>query len=314
MPADELQASGSMLDPEGWRATFSSQCYQCDVQSDRPGAFSGWVQFSNVFGLLVTDCGFHSGRTDRTRRHVRADSVDHYAAVITLAGRSTLVQNDQAIALNAGDIGLLDKSQPATFTVSDSRPVKWLAVQLPRRTLIAHLGSEPLPGARAQRGSLATRALIQLAMDAVQADETSEQSRHYMQLTVYDMLGAMFAGTAPGPLYAHTQKLFERVCDIIRTSFTDPDLGPSAVAAEAKISLRYLQMLFTARGLTCTRFILSLRLEHAWRLILRRNVTRSEQPLSGIAYLCGFRDYNYFAKAFHRKFGRSPGELGGDPS
>ena len=75
----------------------------------------------------------------------------------------------------------------------------------------------------------------------------------YMQLAVYDLVGALFAPS--DPFSRHTDKLFARICGIIKDRFADPDFGPCEVAAEAGISLRYLQKLFTARGSTCSEFI-----------------------------------------------------------
>jgi AraC family transcriptional regulator, positive regulator of tynA and feaB len=77
--------------------------------------------------------------------------------------------------------------------------------------------------------------------------------------------------------------------------------------AESGISLRYLQKLFTARGSTCSEFIYSLRLDHAARLLQRRASLATGQPLSEIAYVCGFRDYTHFARKFRQRFGYSPG-------
>jgi AraC family transcriptional regulator, positive regulator of tynA and feaB len=70
-----------------------------------------------------------------------------------------------------------------------------------------------------------------------------------------------------------------------------------------------LQRLFNTRGLTCTQYIQALRLERAQRLITWRNRMNTGEPLRNIAYLCGFRDYNYFARLFRRRFGHAPGEV-----
>jgi AraC family transcriptional activator of tynA and feaB len=64
-----------------------------------------------------------------------------------------------------------------------------------------------------------------------------------MQLAVYDLIGALFADSDPAPVFSPTDKLFTRVRRIIKSRFTDPDLGPREVAVEARISLRYLQKL-----------------------------------------------------------------------
>ncbi|WP_424631663.1 helix-turn-helix transcriptional regulator [Bradyrhizobium sp. SYSU BS000235] len=132
-----------------------------------------------------------------------------------------------------------------------------------------------------------------------------------MRLAVYDLLGALFA--PPAPLCSrHTDKLFVRVCSIIKDRFADPDISPCEVAAEMGISLRYLQKLFTIRGSTCGDYISSLRLDHAAHLIERRALMKTGQPLSDIAYACGFRDYTYFARRFRQRFGTTPGAVGAD--
>jgi AraC family transcriptional activator of tynA and feaB len=37
---------------------------------------------------------------------------------------------------------------------------------------------------------------------------------------------------------------------------------------------------------------------------------KTGQPLSEIAYACGFRDYTYFARGFRQRFGTTPGAVG----
>ena len=130
---------------------------------------------------------------------------------------------------------------------------------------------------------------------------------NYMQLAVYDLLGALFAPLDPASGSLHSDRLFKRICDVIKDRFTDPDFGPCEIAAEVGISLRYLQKLFTKRGCTCSGFIQSVRLDQAARSIKRRALIKSGEPLSAIAYACGYRDYTNFARAFRQRFGHAPG-------
>src|SRR5215831_5569845 len=60
--------------------------------------------------------------------------------------------------------------------------------------------------------------------------------------------------------------LFKRIRGSINEHFADPGFGPREVAADARISLRYLQKLFAAQNSTCSSFIDSVRLGHAARL------------------------------------------------
>jgi AraC family transcriptional activator of tynA and feaB len=126
----------------------------------------------------------------------------------------------------------------------------------------------------------------------------------YMQFAAYDLIGALFSPSDPLHVPRRTDKLFAHICGMIRGGFSDPDFGPVEVAAVAGTSL--LQKLFTERGSTCSEFIYSLRLDHAAHLLRRRVSLNSDQPLSQIAYGCGFRDYAHFARKFRRRFGCAP--------
>jgi AraC family transcriptional activator of tynA and feaB len=193
-------------------------------------------------------------------------------------------------------------------TLVGVRQAQWLGLQLPRQNLVSHLGFEPQGGTCGQ--GQAARILSQLALDPVGNVEPAVASADdYMRLVVYDLLGALFA--PPAPLGSrHNDKLFMRVCGIIKDRFTDPDISPREVAVEAGISLRYLQKLFTLRGSTCSHYISSFRLDHAARLIERRASMKTGQPLAEIAYACGFRDYAHFARGFRRRFDTTPGGVG----
>jgi AraC family transcriptional activator of tynA and feaB len=229
-----------------------------------------------------------------------------------LLGRLTIIQNDRAGQLAVGDAVLVDSARPGTY-VSDDRYGQWVSLQLPRRSLVSHLGFEPQGGILRRGGTAAGRMLFDLVRDADTGDEsTFSPAESYMQLAVYDLLGALFTPSDPVPVSLHTDKLFKRICDIIRDHFANSAFGPHEVATEAGISLRYLQKLFSARDSTCSHFIHSVRLDHAARLIHRRELLSTRQPLSEIAYARGFADYTNFAPKFRRRFGHTPGSHSGD--
>jgi AraC family transcriptional activator of tynA and feaB len=270
-----------------------------------PKSFVGRVRSQSICGLNAAHISNNVGRCERTQRDLRLDGVDHYYAVFQTAGRSTIIQNDHAATLAFGDVALIDSARPVTYLNAGLE--QWLSLQLPRSSLMSHLGFEPQGGfsGRAQAG--AGRLLYQLIRESV-GDENpiSAPARYYMQLAIYDLLGALFAPPNPVSASLHNDKLFSRVCNIIKDRFSDPDFGPCEVAVEAGISLRYLQKLFTQRSATCSEFIYSLRLDHASRLLHRRKLLSTGQPISEIAYASGFRDYTNFARKFRHRFGRSP--------
>ena len=304
-----------------WAALLRSTCGG-DHRVLEPNAFSGWMRRLSVYGVaaaaIKVQCGLavigHGGnpyRFERTRRDVRLADVDWYCALLQVAGQSALTQNDHTIQLGAGDIGLVDGARPSTRLSENG--AQWLSIYLPRQSVISHLGFEPQACLYGCGEMPVARVLRQLVLEGIEDDEfTAARSGAHMQLALYDLVGALFAPSDLMVGSRHSDRLFRRIRGIIEGSFADPNFGPNEVAAEMGISLRYLQKLFTERGSTCSEFVYSLRLDHAARLVHRRASLGTNQPLSEVAYACGFCDYTHFARKFRHRFGHAPGAHSGE--
>jgi AraC family transcriptional activator of tynA and feaB len=300
------------LDYEGWRDALRPHFGRYDPVVTERKAFTGRARPRNLWGLVAMDLSCNAHRVERTERDVRHDGVDHYFALFQVAGASTIIQNDQVVQLDEGDAALVDSAQPGRH-VSDEGCGRWISLQLPRRSLVSHLGFDPRDGVLRRGGTAAGRALFDLVRDAdIEDGSRFSPADSYTQLAVYDLIGALLARSRPMPVSPYADKLFKLLCDIVRANFANPAFGPCEVAAEAGISLRYLQKLFTAQNSTCSHFISSVRLDHAARLLQRRKLLGTSLPLSEIAYTCGFADYTNFARQFRRRFGHAPGSYSGE--
>jgi AraC family transcriptional regulator, positive regulator of tynA and feaB len=299
--------SSQNLDYEAWRNTVRSICGRYTPDGIEPKSFFGRVRARSVCGFRAVDLSCNAHRLERTHQDVRADAVDHYYALFQINGQSRIIQNDRIMDLTVGDIALVDAARPVTCASEKGSDQWWGSLQLPRRSLVAHLGLEPRCPSR-RSGAAAARPLRQLLQDAVEDEQSiSVSAKAYMRFAFYDLLGALFAPSDPEDTSVHTDRLFARICGIIKDHFADPDFGPCEAAVEAGISVRYLQKLFTARNSTCSHFIHSVRLDHAARLLERRSFLKTSQPISEIAYASGFGDYTNFIRKFRRRFGHTPG-------
>jgi AraC-like DNA-binding protein len=272
MPERDGISRTLLLNFEAWRALLRTICGRYNPEGIEHNALIGWVRPMNVCGLAAVDIAWNAQRVERTHRDIRLDGAEHYYASFQVCGKLAMTQNDPAVQLAASDVVLVD-----------ARP-----------------GGTP-----AGRLLFGNDADTDNRLSFASADD-------YMQLVVYDLAGALFAPSDSQPISRPTGKLFARICGVIKHGFSDPDFGPVEVAAAAGISLRYLQKLFTERGSTCSEFIYSLRLDHAARLLRRRALLGTGQPLSEIAYACGFRDYAHFARKFRQRFGNPPGAHAGN--
>src|ERR1700744_2993273 len=132
---------------------------------DNPKAFAGRVRSRHILGLNASEIRNNKCRCDRTQRDIRVDGVDHCFAVFQVAGRSTIIQNDQAVTLAVGDVAFIDSVRTATYLNHGHE--QWLSLQLPRQRLISALGFDPPSDLRGYSGTRASRLLFQLVLDAV---------------------------------------------------------------------------------------------------------------------------------------------------
>ncbi len=299
------------LDYESWRDVVRSICGRYTPGGIEPTIFSGRARVRSICGFRAVELSSNAHRLERTHQDVRVDAKDHYYAIFQISGQSRIIQNDRIVELTAGDVALVDAARPVTY-LSEKGSDHWGSLQLQRRSLLSHLGLEPRCPSRPS-GAAAARPLRQFLQDGVEDEQSMSVSANaYMRLAFYDLLGALFAPSDPEDASLHTDRLFARICDIIKDHFADPDFGPCDVAVEAGISLRYLQKLFTARNSTCSHFINSVRLDHAADLLKRRSFLQTSQPISEIAYTSGFGDYTNFIRKFRRRFGHTPRAHAGD--
>jgi AraC-like DNA-binding protein len=296
------------LDFERWRDTLHSAfgCYNMTV--DEPKAFAGWARPRKIYGFVAMDLRCSAHWIERTERDVRRDGTDHYGIIFQVTGASRLIKDGQSVRLGVGDAAFVNSTHSGTY-VSEGSYGQWLSLHIPRRSVVCDLGFDPQGGGiLGRRGTDAGRMLFDLLREA----NTDSRSQcplvdSYMQQAIYDLIGALFVRSDPLLGSVHTEKLFKRIRDSINDHFANPAFGPREVAAEAGISLRYLQKLFAARNSTCSHFIDSVRLDHAARLLHRRKLLDTRQPVSEVAYACGFADPSYFSRKFRRSFGHAPG-------
>jgi AraC-like DNA-binding protein len=311
MRASEKFLGTEQMGYERWSELLRPLYGRHSLKGDEPYTSTGWLRRLSVSGLTAVDICCNAHRFERTHQDVHLDDRDHYKVVLQLAGHSTIYQNDQCVQLAVGDVALVDVARPMTC-VSDDANVRRLSLNLPRRSLVSHLGFEPRGGAFRRSGTPAGRLLHEVALNALNGGGSAcPPADSYMQLAVYNLIGALFAPPDPPLSARHANKLFLRIRGLIKERFANPDFGPPEAASEAGISLRYLQKLFTLRGLTCTDFIYSLRLNQAARALERRKLLSTDEPISAIAYACGFRDYTHFARKFRHRFGYPPGAHSG---
>ncbi len=107
----------------------------------------------------------------------------------------------------------------------------------------------------------------------------------------------------------HRGQLARRILRRIESDFADPELSPEGLAVELGISKRYLQQLLAGSGTSFVQELTATRLDRASDMLSDHRA--GSLGVGEIAFRCGFLDPGYFARAFRKRFGRTPSEWRG---
>jgi len=144
---------------------------------------------------------------------------------------------------------------------------------------------------------------------ACMLDTISLQSDEYPapRPVIAEQLGTLlaFATRSREPAAARPgDRLAQKIMRRIENSFSDPQLTPDRVAAEFKISKRYLQSLLANSGTSFVRELNAVRLDRASELLA--DPLARALSIGDVAFRCGFLDPAYFTRLFRKRFDSTP--------
>ncbi|SFL37112.1 helix-turn-helix domain-containing protein [Geodermatophilus ruber] len=161
--------------------------------------------------------------------------------------------------------------------------------------------SSRLPGSRSGLLDPAAAGLLAVLLET--ALGTAAALDGWLGQSVADAAVALLGG-APGP--GADDAAWARVTGYVAAHLRDPGLDPPAIAAGAYLSVRSLYALFAARGRTPAGYVRRLRLEGAYRELVRSGTAVT---VAAVAHGWGFRDQATFGRGFRAAFGRTPDEV-----
>lgn len=240
-------------------------------------------------------------RIVRSQRLVRRAPDEHVLVSVQLAGISRIRQGDHDVTVTPGEVAILDGARP--FEVDFPTQVGRMIAVMPRGALAGRLPGLGQRGAcKLAAGSwsadLVSRGLAVLADPAVETGITGAEALLDSIASLLALAEAPAAEAAPQGLQADAMLAFAR------RHAADPDLDAAALAAQFAVSSRTVHSRFALRGTTLGRVLLDQRLDDARRALAAPAWAR--QPVSQIAYQCGFGDLSHFSKAFKARFGVAP--------
>jgi AraC-like DNA-binding protein len=144
-----------------------------------------------------------------------------------------------------------------------------------------------------------------LLLLARQDGAISDSLSRLMSDQCLDFMDIVFnEGSKSGRKRTSATTLVLRAKQVMRRLARNPDLDVSSIARELNVSPNYLTRAFRASSQTPMRYLMSLRLDLASKLLTERNLQVKE-----VAFSCGFVSTSHFCNVFKREFGMSPLEF-----
>ncbi|WP_264423462.1 acetamidase/formamidase family protein [Novosphingobium sp. KCTC 2891] len=230
--------------------------------------------------------------------------------VLLLEGRLTARQAELTIEIAEGDILYGGGSSRTEIELAGEH--RFLLVKVPHM-LPALRSRSALPSrisnliADEAIGRMLS-ALLRSVADTI-VDVSDDQIRP-VELALPEFIAATLLDKAPvkelGGAAGARAAILERVFQSIEMRLSDPNLSIHQIAAEHRISSRYLQKLFESAGESFSQFVKFRRLERC-RLDLGSPL-HAQRSISEILFQWGFNDSASFSRAFRERYAMSPRE------
>jgi AraC family transcriptional regulator, positive regulator of tynA and feaB len=245
----------------------------------------------------------------RTAKQVSRARTSHLFVCRQIEGWLALEQAGSESRLESGEVTLLDPMLPYEGRFSSGS--KLLVLKVPRAELEARVGSTRAMLARtlqplAAEISLTSAFLLMLPEYAGRMNAAAEQVTKNQTLDLLAMaLAKAMERQSPRVSSAKMSALFN-VRAAIEAGLTDPHLSPEAVAAAARLSVRYANAVLAELDTSIVRLIQERRLARCRKAL--EDPAQDHRSVSDIAFGWGFSDMTHFGRRFKQEFGMLPSE------
>jgi AraC-like DNA-binding protein len=230
-----------------------------------------------------------------------------YLFRLQLRGETLTVHDGRDIRLRPGDFALYDTSRP--YKIFFREQSNNLILRVPRERLLQYIArpeavvSVVMPGDSGLSGlaSRHVRELWQKSADFVSHGASPRISEITMQLlaSAYSEIPQVRADRSCLAA-AHRAQIVE----LIERRLAEPDLTPSKIAAELRLTPGYLHRLFAGESDTISRYILRRRLEKCATAL--KDPLQAHRSVTSIAFSHGFNSLPHFSRVFSERYDRSP--------
>ena len=279
---------------------------ECQRLTEKP--FSGTSEAAQIDRLGLTRIRSVDQRID-WNQNPRSSQYDGVLLVtLQTFGTAFLVQDGREARVQPGSIAFHESTRPFSWVFPED--FEQLVIRIPRDTLMGRLGHTGRWIARVLDGSHGIGGLVSgfLRHTFSVLGNCSPNSAYRLSQISNDLVGTALEEIQGREQAQNSGRIafLQRAKQAIEANLHDPELTPTKLAEMLRISLRYLQDLFSDEDTTPSAWIWERRLDRSRRMIADPRF--AETTICDIAYECGFTDYSHFNHRFKAAFSLSPSD------
>ena len=294
-----------------WRDTLTRKLLRVAIDPVPDQPFRAEASLRAQHGVRMGVGRLAATISHRTRDIVANDN-DDVTLMVNLEGPFVVRLDGEDLRLDEGEGLLADCRQSGAFI----RPAagRLLCVRMPRDVLGEYTSNlQAAIGRRIPPTSDTLRLLVGYVATLTQSPELNlpPEASFPVVRHVCDLAALTIGAGRDGAHLAENRGLAAVRLQAIKAHI-NANIGPyplsiEEVAAEQRVTARYVRKLFEAEGLNFTSYVIERRLARAHALLTEP--LRGPASVSAIAYDVGFGDLSYFNRAFRRRFGATPSDI-----
>ena len=291
---------------DAWREVFGRALLRIDIAPQSAENFhaNAVVSSSSSFGLLHASTS--AAKQSNSRSLIASDDICFGSVTTSRWGASQL---GRSVDLRPGDGLLMSNGDVGALTFPSE--CRYFVFCIPRAAIAPLVPDINAAFARqVPAASPELRMLVRYLELARGEHVISTPALAAAYVThVCDLLALAVGATRDAAELATSRGVYaarlQAMKEDIEKNLNRHDLSVRSIARQHRVSVRYVQMLFEESGRTFTQFVMEQRLAATYAAL----TAPPHIPINTIAYDHGFSDLSYFNRAFHRRYGCTPGDV-----
>jgi AraC-like DNA-binding protein len=294
-----------------YREVIGRQMVKWEIEPSPDAPVSAEMVWRGLPDLEILTGDVGASTMGRTRELIARDPNDGFALALGMGGNWQTTANGRALSANASEATLISLTEPSAV-VTPTRS-SFLVLQMSRAALAARIPNLDDAARRDVPRDLAPFRLLRDYLNVLGRQETLSTPGLCRTVSghIYDLVALAIGASPDAAEQARRNGLSAAALQEIKTdieaNLRRPDLSLGLIAAGRGVSVRRVQRLFEAAGLTFSAFVLERRLALANAML--RDPRHRHQTIAEITFECGFGDISHFNRAFRRAYGMTPSDV-----